>query len=278
MKKLLSLLTAIVLACLPLTILGEIDETAMEMLDAMQKMVRETDNITLSGTFDMEYTYKGEATSVDYTDVTVYFHDPLIIHNIGINKRGESAEFFIVQQGDEFHKFASHIDESYMTDIEEIPADELAAETMGEYDAITHIFDDLATSEIIGQETVSINGVDIACTRIATTLQADRMLEEFVHNYLLSTPNSDHAWNDAIEASLSHLTVPVDVWLNTETGFLVQYSFDYVDVIAGIYSNIDDAVDGGFTFTIYKGLYQVMGVNDAEEIVIPAQYIAYNEH
>lgn len=278
MKKVLSLIAAIVLACLPATILGETDEAAMEMLDAMQKLVREADNITLSGTFDMEYTYRGEATSVDYTDVTVYFHDPLIIHNIGINKRGESAEYFVVQQGDEFHKYASHIDESYMTDIEEIPADEMVAETMGEYDAITHIFDDVATSKIVGQETVAVNGAEIACTRIAATLHVDRMLEELVHNYLLSTPNSDHAWNDAIKAALSHLTVPADVWLNAETGFLVQYSFDYTDVVAGIYTNIDDAVDDGFTFTIYKGVYQVTGLNDAEEIVIPAKYIAFNEH
>lgn len=37
MKKVLSLIAAIVLACLPATILGETDEAAMEMLDAMQK-------------------------------------------------------------------------------------------------------------------------------------------------------------------------------------------------------------------------------------------------
>ncbi len=278
MRKFLSLIAVIVLACLPATVLGEVDEAAMEMLDTMQKLVREADNITISGTFDMEYSYKGEATSVGYTDVTVYFHDPLVIHNIGTNKRGETAEYFVVQQGDEFHKYASHINESYMTDIEEITADELVAETMGEYDAITHIFDAVATSVIVGEEIVSVNGADTACTRIAATIHADRLLEELVHNTLLSTPNSDHTKTDAIEAALSDLTVPVEVWINTETGFLVQYSFDYIDIIAGIYTQIDDAIDDGFTFTIYQGVYQVTGVNDAQEIMIPAKYIAFNEH
>lgn len=278
MKKFLSLFAVLVLTCLPLTMLGEVDENAATMLDAMQKMVREADNITLSGTFDMEYTYKGEATSVDYTDVTVYFHDPLIIHNIGVNKRGETAEYFVVQQGKEFHKYASHINESYMTDIEEIPADELSAETMGEYDAITHIFDDLATANIVGEETLVINGTNTDTIHIQTTLHADRILEEQVHNFLLSTPKSDRAWTDRIETALSGLTVPVDVWLDKQTGFLAQYSFNYIDIIAGIFANIDDEIDGGYTFTIYQGVYQVTDVNGAKEILIPAKYIAYNEH
>ena len=280
MKKCLSILMVFVLVTLPVLGLAEIDQAASEHLHAMQKMVRETKNLTVSGTHTFTYELNGVSTPVTYTDTTITFHDPLIIHNIVPLGTADGGQYhlYMVQQGDEMAVYASQGTEEYLSYAEKIHQDELVPETMGELDSLTHAIDAMVGAQLDGEETVSVNGVEHACTRIKMTAHVLDFVEELVHNTLLASPAFDHVWSDEIETAIADLTMPFTYWIDKETGMLVQYTYDLTEVYAGIYAYIPNEVDGGLHYTHYAHTYQVIGVNDAEEIVIPAKYIAYNEH
>ena len=278
MRKLQSIIILLLVVALPFAGLAEIEPAASEQLHAMQKLVRQLDNITINGVYDVEYELGGTKVPYNSSELSVIFQDPLIIHNTGTSATGEATHLYIVQQGDELVVYASHISEEYKTDAEQIEAEDLEVETMGELDAITHAMDDMVSAKTVGEETITVNGVEKACIRIAITVDVDDMLEEIIHNTLLSTPNSDHSWTDAVEKSLHHLLVPMEYWLSKEDGMVVQYTIDLSEVMSGVHAAIPDEADGGFTFTRYLATCQVFGVNDAEDIVIPAKYIAFNEH
>jgi hypothetical protein len=280
MKKTLSAFMVLVLLALPALGLMEIDQTASNQLHAAQKMVRETKNITVSGTHSFTYEVGGVTTPITYTDTTVTFHDPLIIHNtvpLGTGD-GELYHLFMVQQGDEMLVFASQGTEDYQSYAEEIHQDDLVPETMGELDSLTHGIDAMLTAQMDGEETVTVNGVDRVCVRILMTTHVLDYVEELVHNTLLANPAFDQKWSDEIEVTLAKLTMPFTYWIDKETGMLVQYTYDLTEVYNGIFAYIPDETDGGLRYTSYVHTYQVTGVNDAEDILIPAEYIAFNEH
>lgn len=279
MKKTIALLVASVLLAMPVLGLMEIDQAASDQLHAMQKMVRETDNITVSGMHSFTYEVGGVATPVSYTDETVTFHDPLIIHNmVPMGADAEMYHLYMVQQGDEMAVFASQGTEEYLSYAEEIHQDELETETMGELDSLTHAIDAMVSAQLDGEETITVDGVDRACVRILMTSHVLDYVEELVHNTLLASPAFDHKWSDEIEVALADLTMPFTYWIEKETGMLVQYTYDLTDIYNGIYAFVPDEVDSGLRYTSYVHTYQVTGVNDAEEILIPAKYIAHNEH
>lgn len=278
MKKIAAVMTALVLILVPILGLAQIDSTASELLHAMQKYVRETDNITVAGEHTFSLLYNGTPTTITYHDLTVTFHDPHIIHNMVDLENGEKHHLYFVQMGDEMVCFASQGTEEYQSYAEEIHQDELSPETMGELDSITHPIDAMVEASIAGEEEVTVNGTAYQCIRIEITTHVLDFVEELVHNALLANPAFDDAWSDEIEASLADMTMPMTYWIEKETGILIQYASDVTDLYAGVYAYIPDKLDGGAKYTEYKHTYQVVGVNDAEEIMIPAKYIAYTEH
>ena len=281
MKRIVLVFTVLILVMVPMLGFSQvIDKAASTQLHAMQKLVRQAKNVTVVGTHTFTYVLNGTATPVTYTDKTITFNDPLIIHNMVPLGTPDGAQYhlYMVQQGDKIAVYASQGTEEYHSYAEKIHQDELDADTMGELDSLTHGIDDMIAARLSGEETVNVNGVNILCTRIEMTAHVLDFIGELVHNTLLSNPSFDPKWSDKIEVSLAKFTMPFTYWINKATGMLVQYTYDLTDIYTGIYAFIPDKIDSGLTYTKYVHSYQVTGVNDAEEISIPAKYIAFNEH
>jgi len=281
MKKLLSFMLVICLTVIPTLAMAEIDQVASEQLHTMQKLVRETDNITTAGTYEVSYMIGDEKGSLSYSDLCVNFHDPLIVHITEYPSAADQAptELYIVQQGDKVVIYAS--DENRESDLphyKEIERTEMVAETMGELDSVTHHIDSMVSAKLSGDATITVNGVDYDCVRIDIMAHVLDIIDEMVHNTLNINPAYDINWTNDIEIALADLLIPLSYWIDKETGMLVQFSSDVTEVMKGIYDFIPNEYDGGFYISDCKTTYQVTGVNDAEEICIPAKYIAYNEH
>lgn len=283
MKRTLAFLTALILALVPTLGLAEIDQRASDLLHAMQKQVRELENVTVEGTEVYTYTVGDATQTAAYEYSMVFFHNPMIIHSTfrlsGSSDPEAVMETYILQQGDEVVIYSSN-ESAEMTKsfVKEIESHELVPETMGEMDGWTYAIDYMVSAQVAGEEEITVKGMVNDCIRVDIMVSAADMADELVYNIGLANPTLDDTWVKELETALANVEMPYSYWINKETNMLVQYSFDNVPLTDVINHLIPDELDMGYTVTDVQSVYHVVGINDAQEIMVPAKYITYNKN
>jgi len=269
MKKLISLVLVLCLCGIPVFTFAETGQSAADQLYAMQKMFDEADNVTLAGTYKMSFVQDGKEGSIYYTDVSVMFNNPTIVHITEYPAADqEPIEMYIVQRGSRVEVFSS----------DETREEGMFADTVDELDSGVSSIDSMVSSEFAGEETVTVNGVEHTCVRINIKAHVLDCADEAVYDNLKArNPAYTDEWAKTVAAALSDVLVPISYWIDKDTGMMVQMSADQTEFQQIFYEYISDEYDGGFVPTACSSSYQVIGMNDAQEISIPAKYIAETE-